>query len=368
MEFQSQLNDEHLTNTIRRLIGEHYEIGELTHVKEILGGYCNKSYEIWMSDSGRDRRYFLRLYNPNVTENEILFEHKLLDHLKSKGFTLSASIVPCRNGKTVVHTHEIHRGNSAFWTLFEFLEGEAKYSWTSTNLTDHELASAAEILAHLHHCGHGFKKPPGADRVQPRIMEFIPTFKNTCLVFMEQANERRCDLLIKDNLKTISKTIDYGISFYNRFKGMKELPIHCDYHPGNLKYRDGKGVGIFDFDWSKIDYRLFDVALSLIYFTSIWDDRIAELRQEKFILFLNTYNKSCRQFTHIFPLTKLERSCMIPMLSIANLYVLNWALVEFCNAPRPDDNEYYSFLNHNIGLMHWIVLQEKELELWVNNS
>jgi hypothetical protein len=59
---------------------------------------------------------------------------------------------------------------------------------------------------------------------------------------------------------------------------------------------------------------------------------------------------------------------MVPMLSIANLYVLNWALVDFYNNPRPDDDESYSFLNHNIGLMHWIVLQEKELELWVKNS
>ena len=370
MELQSQLSDERLRETIQRLIRENYDLGELTRVEEILGGYCNKSYAVWMSADDQNRRYFLRLYNPNVVENEILFEHELLNHLKSNGFTLAAAIVPCRKGTTVVHTPppENHRGRRALWALFEFLEGEDKYSWTCTTLTDNEFTNAAEILAHLHHCGHGFKKPPGADRVQPRIMDFIPTFKSTYSVFLERADDRRCDRLFKDEFTTICKTIDYGASFDIMFKGMKELPIHGDYHPGNLKYRDEKGVGIFDFDWSKTDYRLFDVALGLIYFTSIWDDQTSGLRQDKFTLFLNTYNKACRLFTHIYPVTKQERSYMVPMLSIANLYVLNWALVDFYNTPRPDDDESYSFLNHNIGLMHWIVLQEKELELWVNNS
>ena len=282
---------------------------------------------------------------------------------------LAAAIVPCRNGTTVVHTPppENHSGSRALWALFEFLEGEDKYSWTCTNLTDNEFTSAAEILAHLHHCGNEFIKPPEADRVQPRIMEYIPTFKNSYSLYLKRADDGRCTRLLKDEFKTICQTIDYGASFDIRFKGMKELPVHCVYHPGNLKYHDGKGVGLFDFDWSKIDYRLFDVALSLIYFTSIWDDQTSGLRQDKFTLFLNAYNNNCRRFTNIYPLTKQEQSCMVPMLAIANFYVLNWTIVDFYNSPRSDD-ESYSFLNHNIGLMHWIVLHEKELELWVKNS
>ena len=56
------------------------------------------------------------------------------------------------------------------------------------------------------------------------------------------------------------------------------------------------------------------------------------------------------------------------MLSIANLYVLNWDLVDFYNTPEPDDDEYYIFIDHNIGLMQWIAHNENELELWVKNS
>ncbi len=370
MEQHSDHHNNHLTKIIRRLLEENYDLGNLTRVKEVFGGYYNKSYEVWMLMHGHTHRYFLRLYNPQTVKNEILFEHALLNHLSSKGFTLLAAIVPCRNHDTVVCTSppENYREEKAFWALFEFLEGEDKYSWTYTSLTKKELISAAKIFAHLHNCGLDFENPPGIDRAQPRIMEFMPTFKKTFTAFLEQANDRLCDRLFKENFEPICRALDYAGSFDVKFEGMLEIPIHCDYHPGNLKFRDEKGVGVFDFDWSKIDYRLFDVALGLIYFTSIWDGQATGLRPDRFYLFLSTYNEACHRLDCISPLTKQEQRYLVSMLSIANLYVLNWDLVNFYNTPEPDDDKNYIFIDHNIGLMHWIAYNENELELWVKNS
>jgi homoserine kinase type II len=364
MELHSDLNNERLTETIRGLMEENYDLGEVRRVKNIFGGYCNKSYAVWMSANDRTHRYFLRLYQPKAIEGEILFEHALLDHLRSNGFTLAAAIIPCRNGATLVHTPapENHRGNIALWALFEFLDGEDKYSWTDTNLTDKEFISAADVLAQLHHCGHGFNKPPKADRVQPQIMAFIPTFKKTFSAFLEQAGDRQCDRLFKNNFEPICKALDAAASLDVKFQGMQKIPIHCDYHPGNLKYRDDKCVGIFDFDWSKVDYRLFDVALALVYFTSIWDESAVGLRPDKFSLFLRSYNDACHGLANINPLTEQEQRYLVPMLSIANLYVLNWDLVDFYNASEPDDDIFYRFFDHNIGLMHWIASHQNDLE------
>ena len=44
---------------------------------------------------------------------------------------------------------------------------------------------------------------------------------------------------------------------------MPHCAIHCDFHPGNLKYENNRVVGIFDFDWSKIDLRLFDLRMAV---------------------------------------------------------------------------------------------------------
>jgi hypothetical protein len=67
-------------------------------------------------------------------------------------------------------------------------------------------------------------------------------------------------------------------------------------------------------------------------------------------------------------LTKQEHRNLVPMLSVANLYALNWDLANFYNTPEPDDDEYYRFIDHNIGLMHWIAYHEDELKLWAENS
>ena len=369
MESISNFKNDDLSDMIRRIMEQNYDLGHMIRFEEILGGYCNKSYAVWMSTPKLEGRYFLRLYNPNVVESEILFEHALVNHLRSKGFTLAAAVIPTRNGTTLVHTAapEAHCNDKALWALFEFLEGEDKYSWTHTDLTDNEFRNAAEILAHLHHCANGFDTPPGTGRVQPKIMAFLPTLKQTFSGFLQKAQDRRCDRLFKEHFDSISASLDQGVAADERFKGMLKIPIHCDYHPGNLKYRDEKGVGIFDFDWSKIDYRLFDVALGLVYFTSIWDDAQPGLRLDKLSLFLNAYNAACGQLEHITPLTEGERRNLIPMLSIANLYVLNWDLVDFYGLSQPDDDEYFIYINHNIGLMHWIARHSDEIKAKMEN-
>jgi hypothetical protein len=37
-------------------------------------------------------------------------------------------------------------------------------------------------------------------------------------------------------------------------------------------------------------------------------------------------------------------------------------LVDFYNASEPDDDIFYRFFDHNIGLMHWIASHQNDLE------
>ena len=357
------VKSESTSETIRRLMEAHYDLGVLTNVKKIAGGYCNLSYVVWMTSTTGTLPFFLRLYNPVVSEKEIQFEHALLKHLRSKDFTLVAAIIPCRSGQTIVRTPapENHSGKEAFWALFEFLEGEDRYTWTDTDLTEKEFASAGAALARLHHAGNGFRKPPEAERVQPRIMDFLPTLKPAFSSFISQTRGRRCDDLFNRHFKSIFEALEEAIGYKESFLGMPQIPIHCDYHPGNLKYRNETCVGIFDFDWSKIDYRLFDLALGLVYFTSNWNDRSAGLRPEPFKIFLKAYEDTSHVLTDIGPLNQKEMGSLVPMLSIANLYVLNWDLVDFYNLPEPDDDEYYTYVSHNIDLMHWITRNAEKI-------
>jgi len=354
MNIQSDLKDNQLTTQIQAIIEKQYDLGPLARIKEIFGGFVNRSYAVWIGRPERLKKFFMREYNPSIAESEIRFEHALLNHLRQNGLDIVSGVIPCRDGSTFVKT-SVQGQKATYWGLFEFLEGDDPYTWVKTDLTDAEFVSAANILARMHHAGRDFIKPEGAARAQPRIMEFIPTFKNIFSGYVEKAGDRRCDRLFKSNKAMIFSVIESCITAEKNYGGMLEVPVHCDYHPGNLKYKNEKGVGIFDFDWSKVDYRLFDVALGLVYFTSEWNGTAAgSLRMDKFALFLKSYNEQCIRLGGIAPLTKKEQEGLIPMLATGNLYVLNWDLMDFYETENMDDDEYFTYIEHNILLMHWI--------------
>ena len=93
---QSNLHDEPLTVRIKSILEESYDLGRLVRIAEIFGGYCNKSYGVWLLKGDGLKKYLLRQYNPNLAESDIRFEHALLNHLKQKGFDLACWLDGCR--------------------------------------------------------------------------------------------------------------------------------------------------------------------------------------------------------------------------------------------------------------------------------
>jgi homoserine kinase type II len=114
-------------------------------------------------------------------------------------------------------------------------------------------------------------------------------------------------------------------------------------------------AGIFDFDWSKMDLRLFDVALAVIYFCSRWDDgHDGELRGDKCRLFLGAYQHQLQRLQGLEPLSAAEQKLLPTMLDIANIYLIHWEVSRCLETADADDYEYLAFLKHNIRLMHWL--------------
>lgn len=350
---------------IRHIVEDRYDLGKFVNAQEIHGGTVNTSFKV--SISGRQNRtehYFLREYNPLARESEIRFEHALLSHLRNSGFELASVPIPGRDNTTYFRAQassRIRKGEN-FWALFDFLKGQDKYSWTKTDLTDEEISSSADILAQLHHHGAKFTKPANTDRAQPPIMLFLPIAKRNFAKFAKTTRKNKSTELFKKHAYQIQSIIDTGLEAQAEYKGLLKIPIHCDYHPGNLKFENGKGVGLFDFDWSKIDYRVFDVALALFYFTAQWrGDGAGCLQLSPFRLFLHSYQETCTHLDNVGPMTTSELQTLIPMLAYANLYVLNWSVVDFSAKAHAGDDEYYVFIRHGIRVMGWIEANKKAL-------
>jgi homoserine kinase type II len=369
------LRDEKMIENAIDIFNTHYDLGEVLDAKELTGGYNNHSFALTAGRNNRHVRYVVRRYNPRIAEKEVKFEHALVNHLNDNGFDLAAGILLTAGGDTYVTEKRTTAGQTTiiYWAVFEYLQGDERYTWTDTDIAPDDLISAAGVLARLHQAGSNFRKPPGADRVQPAIMDFLPTFGETYAQYAQKALKTGFDQVFQEQKNDIIEAIDKALIPVSDRKKLPWLPIHCDFHQGNMKYKDSEVTGLFDFDWSKIDLRIFDVGLAIVYFCARWEGRAAgSLDLDQCELFLKTYNQAWAPHLEPGPLSRLEKKYLPAMLAAGNLFVLHWTIFDYYtleswvtsavfSGRMPDVELYMKFLNHGLNLMNWIEAQKSTL-------
>jgi homoserine kinase type II len=121
-------------------------------------------------------------------------------------------------------------------------------------------------------------------------------------------------------------------------------------------------VAIFDLDWSKIDFRLFDLCMAVDYFCSSWDeDSDGDLRLDRASLFLNCYQEKLHRTGGMKPLNAVEIKHLPDMLSAANLCIINWIVATFHKDADLNDDEYLAYLKHSVRLMYSIAEQRSHI-------
>ena len=349
-EIRDFLEGAFLREQITEIVESLYDIGTVTAVNEIFGGFNNRSFGIETFKDGRARTYFLRKYKLGVATEKIRFEHALISHAIKNGFTIGAGIVATARGETFVQP----ANSRSMFAIYEYLDGEDKYTWDNPALSDAEFKSVGRVLAIFHNAVHAFN-PAGLQRTEPPILALWPLLAEKLAGFARQKKAGKLQAYYGAHLQSVLDMIARNPFDPIEAAGMPVIPIHCDYHPGNLKWKDDQVVGIFDFDWSKMDLRLFDVGMAVIYFCSRWDDdRDGELRSGKCKLFLGAYQQQLHRSAGLEPLTPAEQRLLPKMLDIANIYLIHWEVSTYLNTAGVNDTEYLAFLKHNIRLMHWL--------------
>jgi homoserine kinase type II len=348
---------------VSQIVDEDYDLGPVVRAEQIFGGYCNASFAVWTRRDDREHKYFVRKYNPAITEREVRFEHALLTHIAREGFELASQVFPARSGATFVTRDESVDGEPTtfFFAVFTMLEGEDKYSWIDNHLTDTAYDSGARVLAGFHHAACGFR-PGDMAREQPPIMEFVPTWAETWQALIAGGGDTACDRYLRAKLPRILEVVAKGAEVRSQLDGLPVNPVHCDYHPGNLKWVEEKGVGLFDFDWAKLDYRVFDVAQGIAYFCNSWEapDR-GELRLEKSAIFARGHQDEAARWAEPGPMGARELAVLPRMIANANLYILNWDITYFYGSPDSDVDEYMKYLSGNVDCMEFIEAHLDEL-------
>ena len=358
------LQVEFLSGQLAEVVASDYDLGEVLRVEQILGGYTNLSFAVVVAPpEGGERKYFVRKYNRVNTEREVQFEHALVNHISGKGFHIAAQVYPAKSGLTYVTREETIAGECVprLFAVYEMLEGEDKYTWISNRLTDTEFANGARVLAQFHALAHDFD-PGDLAREQPPIVDFVRRFPDIFNAYAAQSRGTEFDQFYLEKLPAVLEAVRRGIAIEDGLRGMPRVPVHCDYHPGNLKWVDEQGVGLFDFDWSKVDYRLFDVAQGIAYFCSSWegpDD--GEVRLDKATIFVRAYQDEAARFDIPGPMGAAELALLPRMVASANLYILNWDLMAYYDDPSVDVAEYLTYLAHQVHFMEYIEAHQDEL-------
>jgi homoserine kinase type II len=354
---------EFMSSQVAEVVTTDYDLGEVERVDQVFGGFENLSFAVSTKDRGGAHRYFVRKYKNGTVEREIRYEHALVRHIRANGFDLAARVFDARSGDTLVSREELLDAErvTRYFAVYEMLGGEDKYSWVKNRCTDAEYEDAARVLARFHHAAHDFD-PGDLVREQPPIMEFLATLPATFRDLASGTTGTRYDAFFTAKLPVILASIDRDLALAPELEGLPRCPVFCDYHPGNIKWVDEKGVGLFDFDWTKLDYRLFDIAVGIVYFCTSWegpDD--GELRLDKAELFLKAYQDEAARLSAPGPLTDGELAVLPRMVSVAAMYVVNWDVVAYYKDRRPNDDEYLFFLEHNVAFVEFIEANQDEL-------
>jgi len=348
---------------VRWIVEKYYDIGELHTLHPILKGMVNQSYQIDSIKNDQQDSYLFRKYHSNTSLEAIQFEHALLNKLENRQFLLTPQIVPAKNGEGFLLIKELNEGYIA---MFSFLPGDSKYEWNTPLDNNQELTSVATKLAEYHQCIGEWQvhknAPSYVDQMPTKVRTWHTQLtKNTSSLFEEYL------LRQYDDLYHIATSLSQDFASIP-MRQLPKLTVHFDYHAGNLLFENNDVVGIVDFHYSTLDYRIFDIGRALMFFCTEWDNTChAAFSFERMKFFLNAYqsawSSAAWQNPNVRPLTHTELLAIPKVIVASMFYELEWYIDDFYgDTSEINDGMSHTNTMHLVKLIQWSMAHQTELE------
>lgn len=217
-----------------------------------------------------DGKKFLKCYKESVDLEAIRHEHSILTYLAETGFP-APRLLSTTGGSTFVEQ------GGKFYALFDYLDGYFQFHHYifSPHQTGEFVASCGQALAVLHDVLKEFE-PAGCNpngfqpRQGPRWRE-LPWYMDQLQQVRQAGNERK-NLEEGSLIREISNQASWvegrlqALDEILRTAALPRLIIHGDYGPYNVFFKPGNPVMILDFELSRLDWRLTDLANALYFF------------------------------------------------------------------------------------------------------
>lgn len=347
---------------IKEIISKNYDLGTVKEVYEIFGGTVNRNFAALIEKDNTTKLWFVRQYVEDKEIKEILYEHNLLKHIRQNGFDINSLPATAKTGETYIIEEIGGRESSTkcYFAISEFLPGDDTYNWERNNVTKTACASAAKTIANFHSAACDFNPPAEWGGNEPIIWEQLkmygPNIHKYVGVLKEDKNNAIYTDYVGSKLDYLDKTIAKLLKIFDKDEELVKTVIHSDLHPGNFKYQDEKVVGMFDFDWPKRDVRLYEVAISALFFTASWEcEKNGVVDFDLLKLFIKSYNNAISKTNSaIGPLNDTEIEYFPEMMMIGSLYVTHFCIGKCYNDKNINIFEYFYYTQHQMRCVEWI--------------
>ncbi len=263
------------------MVMSHFEVGIISAIKEFARGSRKAPKLLIQTDKGE---YLLKRRAKGKDDPfKVAFSHAMQLFLASKQFPLPHLIGTKKDNNSMLQLH------GTLYELFEYIRG------TSYDNSLEATYDSGKILGLYHKLLRDytaeFEPPSGSyhnSRAINTSIEQIPfTFT-------------RLDRMRNITQEQVTGTMEFLRSAYveacNKVNtaGLNEWPlqiVHCDWHPGNMLFRNKKVVAVIDYDAARLQQRIIDLANGVLQFSIIggtddpatWPDYVDESRFKRFI-------------------------------------------------------------------------------------
>ncbi|CAN5451579.1 hypothetical protein BH11CYA1_BH11CYA1_36690 [soil metagenome] len=224
----------------------------------------------------KGKRFVLTAESTERSFSDIEQEYLSVDILLERAFDLAVPILLANDGKPC------HFTEGRYWTLRPYIESSKPFNWRRMTWNETHCSEAGRVLAMLHCAGDGANLSPGLiKRLKPSI-----NWQTACLERIRHAFAIASEFGV---MPGYNLTVAAAEAIVGRLQGRVEQVVevqamieewlrahgskyawrallHGDFHPGNLLFRGSAVKAVIDWDYSRLDDPLFDLAYARLMF------------------------------------------------------------------------------------------------------
>ena len=295
------IEDDELVAVLR-----HYAIGDLTDAHRIEKGFVNESWDVSTSLG----RFFLKRRHAEQRRPVIIrAQHDLMRWLHLAGFPTPA-VHLTTTGDSILDL------NGEIYEIQEYIAGEP-YDFGNPSHLD----EAARTLSRYHRAVEGLELAVlrGYDAL------YSPALARNLLESLIKAWRLEDDDGLLSQARALDTYLEQLTARFSVHKPLPHLVIHGDYYADNLVFDGNRIVGVVDYDKSRWQPRVVEVAEAVIFFSSPTPGNFQHLVYPGFLewepleRFLHLYTRESALAEHEICALPDFVCCIWVQMSLANL-------------------------------------------------